>query len=345
MSWNTFKKKQDSLYYSTFNLNPQKLHELKGPQDTISDMSWFNQYVICSSWDKSVYLWETKKNGKNIQSRPLKKFTQDSPVFSCKFINNSIVSGTGSGCIVKNDLQNPNPFIVGKHNNLPVSGLEFIQPYNLILSSSWDKRCCYWDLRQNKCTLSIPMPELVYRISVMNEMLTVLCKGKYQDQKTYNQPVFIFDLRKPKSPVKFESPGLCLLSRCISISPTKKFYAVGDIGGRVAIQSLSGGIKPFKFKCAVEGHKRFPVNDICFNPKNGLMGTVSGDGRYNIWNVEKQNREEKPSKRISSSLTRCSFNQQGDIFAIAVSYDFTRGTNDKLYKNKTHQRILLYSCN
>jgi mRNA export factor len=178
---------------------------------------------------------------------------------------------------------------------------------------------------------------MIYRTDVFNEIQIVLCKGK-------NNQIFLFDLRKPNSPVRSETiKGLDTYCRCISISPTKNFYAVGSVGGKISIMSLNNNFKPFTFKCNVEGNKYFPVNDVCFNPKTKHMATVGSNGKYHFWNIEQKNREFKFNKRISCSLTRGSFNQNGDIFAFSVSYDLTRGTEEQLYKNKNHHRILLHS--
>jgi len=345
MSWkyNQFgTNNKNSHNYNINTLNPTKLHELKGMTDTISDISWFKQFVSCSSWDGCVYLWQTVRNKKILKSKKSFKRNYEIPIISCLLLNNILISGSITGIITAVDVEKNRDMKIGIHKQQngnegnSITCLKHIPERNLIASSSWNRKCCFWDTKTQKCSLSIPFPERIYDFDIFKNVMVVLCAG------IENQQVFIFDLRNPKQPLKVESTGLNTMSRTISISPSKRYYAIGSIGGRVSIKPLIQKFKPFVFKCSFEGkNNAFPVNDICFNSTN-LMGTVGSNGRYQIWNVDNKEAIFRFKKRISCSITKGVFNNDGNIYALGVSYDVSRGINSCLYKNKTHQRILLH---
>lgn len=327
MSWNN--PKPQNYTYGTHQLNPDNLQELKGATDKISSISWFKQFVCCSSWDKCLYLWEIQ----NSKSRQVMKKETQCPILSTLFVNQGIYFGNFLGQI--KIYTNNQVMDIGKHDDCQsgnaITSINYVPQKNLLISSSWDKKCCYWDLNQKKCVLSMPLTDKVYKCCVSNTTMIALCPDK----------IFVFDLRNPKTPQGIQPTGLKVASRSLALS--NQFYAVGSIGGRVAIKS-SNKNKSFTFKCGIEEKIHcFPVNDMCFHPnKSELLGTVGSNGRYSIWDVNNRRSIYKQKNKITCSLTCCSFDQSGKFFAVAVSYDFSRGTSSNLYGNKTHHRILLH---
>lgn len=65
------------------------------------------------------------------------------------------------------------------------------------------------------------------------------------------------------------------------------------------------------------------VNDIAFHPVHGTVATVGGDGTFGYWDKDARTKL-KSSETMEQSITRCCFNHNGQIFAYAVSYDWSK---------------------
>ena len=117
-------------------------------------------------------------------------------------------------------------------------------------------------------------------------------------------------------------------SRCISCFPSKEGFALGSIEGRVAIHHHEDRLqsKNFAFKCHRHGNDIYAVNAIDFHPKFGTFATAGSDGAFNFWDKDTKQRLKQFSK-ASTSITCCKFNAQGNLFAYAVSYDWSKGVD------------------
>lgn len=67
----------------------------------------------------------------------------------------------------------------------------------------------------------------------------------------------------------------------------------------------------------------FKVNDISFHPVHGTLATVGSDGRFSFWDKDARIKL-KTSEQFDQPLTACNFNPQGNIFAYATSYDWSK---------------------
>lgn len=65
------------------------------------------------------------------------------------------------------------------------------------------------------------------------------------------------------------------------------------------------------------------VNDISFHPVHGTLSTVGSDGRFSFWDKDARIKL-KTSEQFDQPLTACNFNPQGNIFAYATSYDWSK---------------------
>lgn len=65
------------------------------------------------------------------------------------------------------------------------------------------------------------------------------------------------------------------------------------------------------------------VNDIAFHPVHGTVATVGGDGTFGFWDKDSRTKL-KSSEPMEQPITRCCFNHNGQIFAYAVSYDWSK---------------------
>lgn len=65
------------------------------------------------------------------------------------------------------------------------------------------------------------------------------------------------------------------------------------------------------------------VNDISFHPVHGTLSTVGSDGRFSFWDKDARTKL-KTSEQFDQPITTCNFNAQGNIFAYASSYDWSK---------------------
>lgn len=79
----------------------------------------------------------------------------------------------------------------------------------------------------------------------------------------------------------------------------------------------------------------YQVNAISFHPVHGTLATVGSDGRFSFWDKDARTKL-KTSEQLDQPITACCFNHNGNIFAYASSYDWSKVT--QLFFS-----ILLYS--
>jgi mRNA export factor len=192
--------------------------------------------------------------------------------------------------------------------------------------------------------LVIQTPERCYCVDVDYPMAVVGTAGRniiiYQLENTPRE------YRQLESPLKFQH-------RAVAIFKDKKNtptgFALGSVEGRVAIQYVNA-INPkdnFTFKChrsnvVNNGYQDiFAVNDIKFHPVHGTLATVGSDGRYSFWDKDARTKL-KTSEAMEQSITCCAFNSDGQIFAYAVSYDWSKGSEFNSPQKKN--AIFLHPC-
>ena len=87
----------------------------------------------------------------------------------------------------------------------------------------------------------------------------------------------------------------------------------------------------------------FAVNDLKVHPvHHNILSTVGSDGTFGFWD-KKERTTLKKSEQLGQSLTASDFNHNGNVFAYALGYDWSKGHefNDPL-KKKTE--IFIRSC-
>lgn len=73
--------------------------------------------------------------------------------------------------------------------------------------------------------------------------------------------------------------------------------------------------------CACES---LQVNGIAFHPVHGTLATVGSDGRFSFWDKDARTKL-KTSEQLDQPIAACCFNHNGNIFAYASSYDWSKG--------------------
>nr|CAD7456097.1 unnamed protein product [Timema tahoe] len=354
--------------------NPMKDFEVTSPpDDSISSLAFSpatipQNFLIAGSWDNNVRCWEVEQTGKTI---PKSMQTMQGPVLDvCWSDDGTKVFMASCDKMVKCwDLGSNQTLQVAQHD-APVKTCHWVKgpAYSCLMTGSWDKTLngvynthdwlvgqdtqgvynthdwLFWDTRSAAPMMTINLPERVYCADVDYPMAVVGTAGR---------GLIVYQLEgKPQEYKRIESP-LKYQHRCLSIFRDKKKsptgYALGSVEGRVAIQYVNpqNPKDNFTFKChrsngAPNGYQDiYPVNDIAFHPIHGTLATVGSDGSFSFWDKDARTKL-KPSEAMEQPITRCCFNSNGQIFAYAVSYDWSKG--HEFYNAQKKNYIFLRSC-
>lgn len=329
--------------------NPNKDFEVTSPpDDSVSSLAFspstlLQNFLIAGSWDNNVRCWEVEQTGKTI---PKSMQSMQGPVLDvCWSDDGTKVFMASCDKMVKCWDLNSNQAIQVAVHDAPVKTCHWIKcnTYSCLMTGSWDKTLKFWDTRTPNPMLTISLPERVYCADVDYPMAVVGTAGR---------GLIVYQLEgKPQEFKRLDSP-LKYQHRCVAIFRDKKKqptgYALGCVEGRVAIQYVNPSTPKdnFTFKCHRSNDSNgyqdiYAVNDIAFHPIHGTLATVGSDGSFNFWDKDARTKL-KPSEAMEQSITRCCFNSNGQIFAYAVSYDWSKG--HEFYNPTKKNYIFLRSC-
>jgi len=128
------------------------------------------------------------------------------------------------------------------------------------------------------------------------------------------------------SPLKWQT-------RVVSCFTDASGFAVGSIEGRCAIQYVEEKDTSlnFSFKCHRQQDpnqrdiaKVYSVNAISFHPQHGTFSTAGSDGTFHFWDKDAKHRL-KGYPDTGGSITATDFSRDGNYFAYAISYDWSKG--------------------
>ena len=194
----------------------------------------------------------------------------------------------------------------------------------VLVTGSWDKTIKYWDCRQSNPVASITCQDRVYSMDTKDKLLVIGTAERYID---------IINLDKPGEFYKTISSPLKWQTRVVTSFTDATGFAVGSIEGRCAIQYVEekDASSNFSFKC----HRQTPpnnrdisnvfsVNAISFHPVHGTFSTAGSDGTFHFWDKDAKHRL-KGYPEVGGTISSTAFNRTGDIFAYAISYDWSKG--------------------
>lgn len=316
------------------------------PEDGISDIKFSTQseHLAVASWDKKVRIYEIAANG---SSEGKAAFEHEGPVLGCCWSKDGTkVVGVGADKAARMmDLaaSQTTASQVAAHDQ-PIRCVRFVdvpgQATPVLVTGSWDKTIKYWDLRQATPVASVQCQERVYSIDTKDSMLIVATADRYIDVIDLNKPTDFY--KTMQSPLKWQT-------RVVSCFNDHTGFAVGSIEGRCAIQYVEekDNSSNFSFKC----HRSTPptqrdvsnvysVNAISFHPQHGTFSTAGSDGSFHFWDKDAKHRL-KGFPEVGGSISATDFSRTGNIFAYAVSYDWSKG-----FQSNTPQmtnKVMLHS--
>lgn len=295
--------------------------------DGISSLIWSSKanFLVSSNWDSGIRCWEIAEQNGQVAANPKAQVNHEnqSPVLSsCFSSDGSTVFSGGCDKAVRmwqlgQSPPNNIPQQIGAHD-APVKAVAVL-PSNLVVSGGWDRKLKFWDTRTPNPVGTLDMPERVYDIDVRGNLMVVATAGRHIiSYNVQGQPV---EHSRKESPLKYQS-------RCISVFPDTTGFAVGSIEGRVGIHYLQkvAGKESFAFKCHRQDSVVYSVNDICFHNQFGTFATVGSDGVVNFWDKDNKQRL-KGFNAVSRPISCAQFNAQGNLFAYASSYDWSKGSS------------------
>ncbi|KAI7882653.1 WD40 repeat-like protein [Lichtheimia hyalospora FSU 10163] len=293
------------------------------PNDGISGLEFspVADYLAVSSWDNQIRIYEVQPNG---NTTPKVAYSHEAPALCVTWSKDGtkVVSGGGDKAGRMMDINTGQTTQVAQHNE-SIRCVKFLdQGQNILATGSWDKTIKYWDLRSPQPIGTAQLPERLYAMDTRSNLLVA---------GTADRHILLFDLNNPTTIYKQTISPLKWQTREISCFIDSKGYAIGSIEGRVAIQYIDDKdqARNFSFKCHREGKEVFSVNTISFHPTYGTFSTAGGDGTISFWDKDSKQRLKNFPKK-TGPIPCSTFNRTGNIFAYAVSYDWTKG-----YKHAT----------
>ncbi|OXB79263.1 UNVERIFIED_CONTAM: hypothetical protein H355_013184, partial [Colinus virginianus] len=262
------------------------------PDDSISCLAFSpptlpGNFLIAGSWANDVRCWEVQDNGQTI---PKAQQMHTGPVLDgCWSDDGSKVFTASCDKTAKMWDLNSNQAIQIAQHDAPVKTIHWIKApnYSCVMTGSWDK------------TLKVRLSPNKWAQSVLTVFLTHRCVAIFKDK-----------VNKPTG------------------------FALGSIEGRVAIHYINPpnpAKDNFTFKCHRSNGTNtsapqdiYAVNGIAFHPVHGTLATVGSDGRFSFWDKDARTKL-KTSEQLDQPISACCFNHNGNIFAYASSYDWSKG--------------------
>ena len=173
----------------------------------------------------------------------------------------------------------------------------------------------FWDLRQPQPAATNTLSERVYAMDIIGNLCVV---------GTADNKILIYNLQNPTQQYKLKASPLTMQTRCISCFPNQTGFAIGSIEGRVGIQYIEDNMetKNFTFKCHRDNSNAFAINSLAFH-RYGTFATTGSDGGFSFWDKDSKQRL-KQFKKLPLPIVHSSFSPQGNIYAYAISYDWSK---------------------
>ncbi|CAN9250440.1 unnamed protein product [Alternaria alternata] len=301
------------------------------PSDSISDLQFSptNDFLAVGSWDKKVYIYEVNGNG-----------AQGKWMFECpghvlglgwSKDGTRIAAGDSTGMLNIVDFRTApaSGTVPAQQAKAHENGIKCVRWFqtggqDYVATGSWDKTVKFWNLQGAEPVGTLTCQERVYSMDVKDQLLVIATAERHIHMVNLSNPTTIY--KTITSPLKWQT-------RVVSCFSDATGFAVGSIEGRCAIQYVEDKDTSlnFSFKCHRQQDpanrdiaKVHSVNAISFHPQHGTFSTAGSDGTFHFWDKDAKHRL-KGYPEVGGSIVATGFSKDGNIFAYAVSYDWSKG--------------------
>ncbi|XP_077216652.1 transducin/WD40 repeat-like superfamily protein [Tasmannia lanceolata] len=292
--------------------------ELENPfQDAISRIRFSSRSnnLLISSWDNTLRLYDVDASVLRLEA------PCEAGLLDCCFQGEMAAYSVGSDCRVRRyDLNSGIQNTIGDHDDLATC-IEYSEATSQVITTGLDKIINFWDVRVSNGSVG-------YSKMVNAEVESMSLSGLRLLVAT-GTTVNMYDLRNLEQPVQTNESSMDYQIACIRSSPNFQGYAVSSIEGHVSLKffepSDAHEIGGYVFRCYPKSknwrYHQVAVNDIAFHPCYGTFVTGDNEGYAIIWDGRSTKRLfELP--RYPNSVASMSYNQDGQILAIASSYTY-----------------------
>uniref|UniRef100_A0A7S3K4J4 Anaphase-promoting complex subunit 4 WD40 domain-containing protein n=1 Tax=Aureoumbra lagunensis TaxID=44058 RepID=A0A7S3K4J4_9STRA len=330
--------------------NPNKDVIAANLPDSISSLTFSpnGQFICATSWDNGVRMFEVQvqEMGQQAQINATQRLQTNlgGPALCADFSADGM-QVFASGCdqqLHMWNLQTQQTSVIGRHE-APIKSVHCVREFNLAVTGGWDNAIRCWDARTPTPAATITLPERCYAMAVNHPLMVV---------GTAERKILMYDLSRSnwQQPMRFEESPLRHQTRCIATFPDRDGFAIGSIEGRVAIHhvNIKEAGRNFAFKCHRDTQENrvgqptvcniYAVNSIVFH-KFGTFATAGSDGVYNFWDKDSKQRL-MAFKAAPNTIPCASFSPIGNLYAYALSYDWSRGSEN--YNPQTPNYIMLH---
>ncbi|KAL1311766.1 hypothetical protein AAFC00_001853 [Neodothiora populina] len=305
--------------------------------------------LLASSWDKNVYLYDTKdgQNGKLIQRIPHRAAVLD-VCFGGD--DNTAYSAGLDWDVNKIDLETGGKTLLSSHEK-GVKSIAYSANHSLLISASWDSTIHVHILdhqgRLSHAPATVKLQSRPFSMS-MTETKVVVALASRQ--------MVVYDLAALKmlaqsaapsdeshgvnvleiAPFQLRESSLKFMTRTINCMPNDQGYAVSSIEGRVGVDwfdsSAESQAQKYAFKChrQTEGDVDvvYPVNALAYHPiHKGSFASGGGDGFVILWDGITKRRI-RQYQAYPASVASLAWSSDGKYLAVGVSPGFEDGKED-----------------
>ncbi|KAJ1547692.1 hypothetical protein HK096_001127, partial [Nowakowskiella sp. JEL0078] len=340
-AWQSCQENFDTKMFSTTQPQQKDIEVVSPPNDGISDLSFspVADYLAASSWDNFVGFFNFPNHSLIFRrlvfgrSSPQEQLSQKlksnmagrlSAVLGPRFKSDGTKVFAGgadkTGRVL--DISTGQTATFASHD-APIKCARWVDGVNnmqniIATGINFETRLFkkYWDLRSPNPAFVLNLPERCYTMDVVFPLMVVGTAEKH---------ILVYHLQNPTVVFKNVASPLKHQTRVLSCFPSASGFAVGSIEGRVGIQNVEDKDSHlnFSFKCHRDDKNVYAVNAISFHPGYSTFSTAGADGTFNFWDKDSKQRL-KSFNNIGQPISATAFSRNGQIFAYAGSYDWSK---------------------
>ncbi|EDV56768.1 mRNA export factor [Drosophila erecta] len=295
------------------------------PGDSISALEFVPRSsswnAICAgSWDNTVRIWEVQAD----RAVPkVMKFLEGTPLdIAWNDSGNKVYLGDANGLVSEWDLESNTLRRVGAHARAART-CHWVGTSSYLTTTSWDKTIRFWDPRTPMELASKVLPDRSYAADVFNGVAVVACGDR---------SVLVYTLHgEPVQQEQMQSPGEGHTQvRSVALHQNREVtsWLLAKTNGMVFEQSVAQRTGSFPIRChRHEGAGSldvYAVHEVKVNRATKHIATVGSDGVFCFW--DSQMRSKLLESRVHPQpITKCSISDDGQLFAYALGYDWSKG--------------------